>query len=1335
MADNKNLELSLKIQADLKSAHTELKQLEDALKSVSDQQASRVAQEIADSQALTAAQTDNFNRYHKTVKTKEELEAEAAAATAKHEKENAKLAASLDTLLESIDPTLKGLSKLDDMEAQLGKSFNAGLLDEQTYSDNLKKILAQREALSKISEGATGFKAVEQSAKQAGKSIDDTTNKSQALSEQFTRLKNTALALTGLSFGASFIRGLGQTADEYSNLSARIKLVSASNEQAKLTFQSVIRLSNETSQSIASTTELYTRLARAMKDSASQTELMQVTSTINKAAIVSGATTQEASGAIIQLSQALASGVLRGQEFNSVAEQMPRIMTMLQKSLGKTQGELRKMAEQGQLTTDVVFKALKDGAADIDAEFAQMPLTIARATAQMSNAWVDFVGGTNDALGVTKLFATIISELSGNLSALATAVVTISVAVAGRKVAAFLSATQAARAERLETLLLAEAEHVHAKAAVASAQAELARASASGKINLAQRIQAEQALTAALTQQAAAEKSLQAAQTGAIGAQRNLLGRMGGGLLGLMGGPMGLAITGVTLAVGGLTSAYAAAREREAQLEQQHKQTIQTLDDQTQKTYALIDAQGQLRQGVTLGDAYSQQQSNAATIESDAKKLAELQKKADSLRAQIDGMSRNPAESGLGIYFSSKKLEETEKQIKELSKNLDRLNEAQSKVSTGLNDQLARSLEFVGKSGKSLATEVEGNFKGVTDSTGLLGEAFTDIINAASLDISKLKESINKGNEFAQLEGEIGKTKDKLEKDLANAAYTASERLQLFIDKVITAAVMAGRTPAEIDKLKASLDELAQLQTQIDKANDDKKNRESAKRQAESAAKATESYVKGLEKQAALLGKNQQEVRAYELAEKGLTGAYKMRAEAALALIAAEEKKVQSDANAAKNAQLQAQYLQATGQELDATLLMLRTSTDAMRKEFTQSGNQEGLAWLDKLLPAQEARARADELKAQFDRIQQLRNQQESRIQTQVDVGLISELEGRRQLVELHKQTGAQIESYLPLLREMTQLPGETGQQMQAMLVELENELLVLQSTTDELVGAFKEGFQDGIESTLNGLANGTLALSDAVLNLGQSIVNSMAQVASRNLASMAMDGMSNLFSTGADTAAKTASDTAGASMYATSITTSSTAGAAMFGTAFTAGTTALATALTASFAAGATSLATAIMTASSAGGASNAFSAGLKGLGMGFAEGGHITGPGTKTSDSIFIRASNGEYMMQASAVDYWGVGFFDALNNGLLPAFSDGGLVSAPNFTQYSAPTLPSSVAESSGGTGASASPVNLQQKLIIDPNEVLSSAMSSVAGERTFMTFVTSHKETLRQALGVD
>ncbi|WP_166267963.1 tape measure protein [Providencia sp. M-27] len=1318
MANSNDLELSLKIQSDFKAAKADIKQLEEALQATSDQSAARIAKEIADSQALTAAQSEAFNRHHKSTKTKEEIEAEAAEATAKHEKEVQKLAAGLNKLLETIDPTLKGLNSLDEMESKLAASHKAGLIDEETYRDNLKRIMAQRDALGKISDGAAGFKAVDQSAKQAGRTIDETGNKTNGLAEQFNRLKNTAIAITGISFGASFIRGLAQTADEYSNLNARIKLVTSSNEQARLTFQSVIRLSNESSQSIASTTELYTRLARAMKDSASQSELLQVTSTINKAAVVSGATTQEASGAIIQLSQALASGVLRGQEFNSVAEQMPRIMEMLQKSLGKTQGELRKMAEQGLLTSSVVFKALKDGASEIDAEFAQMPLTISRATAQLANGWVEFVGGTNDALGVTKLFASVISGLAGNLSTLATAAVAVSVVIAGRKVAALLSAAQAARVERLETVLLAEAEMAQSKAAVAAAQAELARVNASRKSNIPQRVQAEQALTAALNQQAIAEKNLAAAKLGAPNLQQGLLGRMGSGLMGVLGGPMGIAITGVTLAVGGLTSAYAAAQEQERALEQQHRQTIQTLDDQTHKTYALIDAQGKLRQGVSTGDALSQQKSNANALSEDVKSLQKLQGEAANLKAQIDTLMTLPTDSaGIALPPLLEKWKAVNQQIEELQPKYEQLNDAQVKLSDELDNRQLRILDSLNEKGITYREVLDNMFaQGPMPGTNYMTE-----LDKLSLDTEQ---------SLVKLSAEMDALQPKLEKDLANATYTAAQQLELLRDKIIQAASAAGRTE-EIDGLRERFEKLIDLQHKIDKANEDKRSASSAARQAESAAKATESYVKGLEKQAATMGKTQAQVRAYELAERGLRGALLQRAQAALAVIAAEERKQVTDANAAKNAQLQAQFMQASGDELGATLLTLRTSTNALRKEFTQTGNAEGLAWLDKLLPAQEAKARADALKAEIDRIQQLRNQQESRIQTQVDVGLISELNGRRQLVELHQQVGQQLQQHLPLMHEMAQLPGETGHQMQAMLAELENELLVLQSTTDELVSAFKDGFQDGVENTLNGLANGTLALSDAVLNLGKSVVSAMAQVASRNLASMAMEGLGGLFSSSADTAAKTASDTAGAGMYATSITTASTTGATMYATAFTAGTTALTTALTASFAAGATALATAIGTASAAGGASSAFSAGLKGLGMGFAEGGHVTGPGTKTSDSILTRLSDGEFVIKAAAVDKWGLSFLHAINQGVLPGFADGGLVSAPRFN---APKLPSPLAlPETQSTGAS--PVNLQQKLILDPNEVLSSAMNSVAGERTFMTFVTSHKETLRQALGVD
>lgn len=1314
MADSSNLELSLKIQADLKSAKNELKEFEDVLASVSDQNAARVAKEIADSDALVAAQVDASNRYHKQNKAKQESDDEAAEAAEKHKKEIEKLASGLNSLLEAIDPTLKGMSRLDEMEEKLAASFKAGVLDEQTYADNLKKIMAQREALNKVSEGAAGFKAVEKNAKQAGSAIEETKNKTSVLAEQFNRFKNTAIALTGITFGAGLIRGLGQTADEYSNLEARIKLVSTSNEQARLSFQSVIRLSNETSQSIASTAELYTRLSRAMKDTASQSELLQVTSTVNKAAVVSGATTQEASAAIIQLSQGLASGVLRGEEFNSVAEQMPRIMTMLQKSLNKTQGELRKMAAEGLLTTSVVFKALKDGAVEVDAEFAQMPLTISRATAQLSNGWMEFVGGTNDALGVTKLFASVISGLAGNMSTLATAAVALAVVITGRKVAAFLTATQAARAERLETLLLAEAEYAQSKAAVAAAQAELARANASGKINYTQRIQAEQAITNALNQQAAAEKNLALAKVGNKGVQGGLLGRMGGGLMGLMGGPMGLAITGVTLAVGGLTSAYAAAQAQEQALEQQHRQTIQTLSDQTQKTYALVDAQGKLRENVSTTDVLSQQKSNAETLTQDAKALEDLSRRAATLRARLDDLMQRPFDNGIAISMIGSELETLDKRIEELSPRFGQLNDAQAKLSEELDSRLARILTVVDDKGKTLQQTLESLFEmGPVQGTNF----------GASIEDAAIKAE----QRFVELNAQTDKLKTKLEKDFKNATMTAAAQLEELRDKIIAAAIAAGRAPEDIDKLRESLEKLVKLQKDTDQAKENKRASKSAASQAASAAKAAENYVKNLEKQAENLGKTKSQLRAYEIAEKGLTGTLKKRAEVANALIALDEKRQQTY----RNAQLQAQLLQATGHEQEAALLSLRTQMAEMREEFTKTENTEGLVWLDKLLPAQEAKIRADELKTQIDRIQQLRDQKESRIQTQMDAGLISEVNGRRQILELHKQTGEELQKYLPAMQEIAQQPGQMGQQMQSMLVELENELLVLKNTTDELTSAFKDGFQDGVENTLNGLANGTLALSDAVLNLGKSIVSSMAQVASRNLASMAMEGMGSLFSSGAETATKTASDTAGASMYATSITTSSTAGATMYATAFTAGTTALVTALTASFAAGATTLATAIAAASSASGASGAFSAGLKGLGMGFADGGHVTGPGTKTSDSIMARLSNGEFVMKAAAVDKWGVSFLHAINQGVLPGFADGGLVSAPRFNT---PKLPSSSALPDA-QGSGPSPVNLQQKLIIDPNEVLSSAMSSVAGERTFMTFVTSHKETLRQALGVD
>lgn len=1187
---------------------------------------------------------------------------------------------------------------------------------------------------------AAGLGTVGRSADSASQKLAKTGSEISVVEGQLNRLKTIAGTVTGLALGGGALTGLAHISDEYTSLAARIRLVSTSNEQAGTTFKSVIALANETGQRISSTAELYTRMARSLKGSATQTELLQVTSVINKAAIVSGATAEESTNAIIQLSQGLASGTLRGEEFNSVSEQMPRIMEMLQTSLGKTRGELRAMAEQGMLTTDVVFKALKDGAADIDREFSQMPLTIGRASTEMANAWVEFVGGTNDALGASKAIAAVISGLAGNLSTLTTAAIALAVVMGGRKVAALVSATQAARADRIETLQLAEAEYAESKAALAAAQAQAIRAK-TGISAPGARAKAEDAVTAALVRQTVAEKAL-----GVARASTSAFSRLGSGLMGLLGGPMGLAITGVTLAVGGLSAAYASAQESEAALAQQHQQTIQTLEDQRQKTDALIDAQGRLKASASTGDVLTQQRSNADVLTQDSKKLSDLQSQAAMLKQQIEGLMSSPAPSGLGIMYLANKLEEVQKQIDELTPKFDNLSTAQDTLSDELENRLARALDAPTASGKTLRDVL----------TELQNAGPIRWMDEAAAQMAKSEQS------FAELSAEADKLRPKLEKELADATMTAVQQLEQLRDKTIAAALAAGQAPADIDKLRESLEKLINLQKQTDQAKENKRQSEAAARAAKSAAQNSETYVKGLEKQAWAVGKTKAQVSAYELAEKGLTGALKARAEAALAVIAASEQKEKSDANATRNAQLQAQYLKATGDVLGGGLAEVRASIAEMRKEFTESGNTEGLAWLDKLLPVQEARVRADALKKSIDDLEAYRSQKESSVQAQVQAGLISELNGRRQLVALHQEVGDKIAGYLPQLRQMATLPGETGDQMREMLTSLENELLTLKSTTDELTTAFKDGLQDGMESTLNGLADGTLNLSDAVLNLAKSVASAMAQVASRNLAGMAMEGLGSvtdslkgLFGMGAkaatgaaesavSSATDTATDAAGAATYATAITTASTAGATAMGTSITAGSTAMTTGFTAAFTSGVTALTTALSGAFAAGAATlsaaiasaSAASSASSGVGaaasVAAATGGHISGPGTATSDSIAARLSDGEFVVKAAAVNRYGVDFLHAINNGRLGAFADGGLVSDPGFSrQQPVNQSPENGSDSESG-GGSNQPV-LQQYLVLDPNEVLDKAVKSAPGNRVMMTWVKNNSATLKQMLG--
>jgi tape measure domain-containing protein len=151
----------------------------------------------------------------------------------------------------------------------------------------------------------------------------------------------------------------------------------------------VRRISTETRGELDATATLYANFIRNSQAlGKGQTDAARATETFTKAMKISGATATETAGATRQFGQALASGVLRGDEFNSVMENAPRLAKLLADSLGKPVGALREMASEGQLTSDILYRALTDTkfTAGIDAEFREVPVTFGEAMQQVTNA-------------------------------------------------------------------------------------------------------------------------------------------------------------------------------------------------------------------------------------------------------------------------------------------------------------------------------------------------------------------------------------------------------------------------------------------------------------------------------------------------------------------------------------------------------------------------------------------------------------------------------------------------------------------------------------------------------------------------------------------------------------------------------------------------------------------------------------------------------------------------------------------------------------------------------------------------------------------------------------
>ncbi|NTW98523.1 MAG: tape measure protein [Geobacteraceae bacterium] len=221
---------------------------------------------------------------------------------------------------------------------------------------------------------------------------------------------NSLLTIGSIAYGA---KQLIDIADKYSQLDGRLRLVTKSTEDLHTAQTGLYKIAQETRVGYEDTVDLYTRLARSSSQlGLSQTDLLSITESINKALIVSGASGDSAAAALMQLGQGLASGTLRGEELNSVMEQTPRLAQMIADGLGITIGQLRQYGKDGKLSAEEVTKALLSQAEKINGEFKQMPETVGQALTRLVTAFKDVVNETNKAASSTSSVADKINELT-----------------------------------------------------------------------------------------------------------------------------------------------------------------------------------------------------------------------------------------------------------------------------------------------------------------------------------------------------------------------------------------------------------------------------------------------------------------------------------------------------------------------------------------------------------------------------------------------------------------------------------------------------------------------------------------------------------------------------------------------------------------------------------------------------------------------------------------------------------------------------------------------------------------------------------------------------------
>lgn len=564
-------------------------------------------------------------------------------------------------------------------------------------------------------------------------------------------MERTMSSLSGVAkglFAALSVQQVASYADAWTELNNKVANSVRTGETQTEVMQRIFDVSQATQSSLNGTATLYARLERGTRAyNTSAEDLVRLTTIINQGFAVSGATAQEAENAIIQLSQGLASGVLRGEEFNSVSEQGSRLMVALADSMGVSIGQLRAMAAQGQLTTDVVVKGLLSQGDAIGKEFANTTVSIAKGLQVAGNNVTKFFGENSTVKSFAAGFRDSVITISENLETLSGALIIVAGIMGSRYVGALAMSTAAkisdiaasrqqliAENQQAQSALvaansarrkaLADKEAALSSLALAQAEYNIAKGSAAEMLALDALVAAKSRASAASLSLAQAENAQAAASARAASAARAASVGIGlaRGALSLIGGPAGAAM----LAAGAIFYFWQKA--------QQAREEAIRFADSLDKVNASMKAMNNTQLRGVIADAN-------ISISAQKDVVRDLQSEVDALRERylnFTPAAQEVAESlGQGSQFASEK----ERVFNELNKKTRDLTDAQEK--------LARTQETAAEASRTLTNNMLTSI-GVHDGLIEKGSTLERVQGAVARAFGLTADEINRANQAGQ---------------------------------------------------------------------------------------------------------------------------------------------------------------------------------------------------------------------------------------------------------------------------------------------------------------------------------------------------------------------------------------------------------------------------------------------------------------------------------------------------------------------------------------------------------------------------------------------------------